>query len=60
MLVLTTPTGEQIPLMQVNERARKLSNGSSKTYTFKIPLNARIAGLDLSRCDAQIVSPMSR
>jgi hypothetical protein len=57
-LVLITPEGEQIPLTPVAEKARMLSNGSSKSYTYKIPLDvsARINGLDLTRCDAAIIN----
>ena len=57
-LVLITPEGEQIPLMPVAEKARMLSNGSSRSYTYKVPqaVSARINGLDLTRCDAAIMN----
>ena len=57
-LVLITPEGEQVPLMTVQEKARMLSNGSSRSYTYRIPQSvaARLNGINLTRCDAAIVN----
>jgi len=62
MLVLIAPDGEQIPVRAVNEKARMLSSGSGKTYTYQIPLSANpgLNGLDLTRCDAAIINPNGR
>ena len=56
-LTLVAPSGEQIPLMPVSAKTYKLSNNSTKTYTYKIPLdsNPRLNGLDLTRCEAIVI-----
>lgn len=58
ILTLTTPDGTQIPLMNAATGTRQtmLRNGSSRTITYSIPLNAhpQLIGLDLTSCDATI------
>ena len=59
MLAFVTPEGDQIPLMPaLTGRQSTLRHRSTRTITYKIPLsaNARLSGLDLSRCDAVIVT----
>ena len=62
ILTLVTPSGEQIPIMPVADKATTLKNNYSKTYKYRIPLstNPRLIGLDLTRCDAIIVNPANR
>ena len=55
VLTVVLPDGTQVPALQVGGKQSALKNGSTKTVKFNVPLSdARLYGLDLSRCSAVI------
>jgi len=59
LLTLILPDGEQLPLTNaVTVKQTQLKHRGTRTITYKIPLiaNPRLMGLDLTLCDAGIVS----